>query len=127
MGIRIKRKNMKIRAEYTCPLELTHDIIRGKWKAIIVFQLRKGAQSLTGLKKGISGISEKMLLEHVNDLLVFGIIKKKSFSGYPLKVEYSLDKRGEKMLDAVLIMQDIGIDIMKEDGKMDFLRAKGLM
>lgn len=33
---------MKVRDSYTCPLELTHDIIRGKWKPIIIWQLRKG-------------------------------------------------------------------------------------
>ena len=118
---------MKIRAEYTCPLEFTHDIMRGKWKTIILFQLRKGVQSLANLKKEISGISEKMLLEQLNELIDFGMVKKKSFSGYPLKVEYSLDERGEKMLNAILIMQEIGIDIMKEDGKADFLLSKGLI
>ncbi|MEG0944887.1 MAG: transcriptional regulator, partial [Angelakisella sp.] len=24
---------MKLRSEYTCPLELTHDMIKGKWKS----------------------------------------------------------------------------------------------
>ena len=33
---------MKLRSDYTCPLELTHDIIRGKWKPIILWQLSKG-------------------------------------------------------------------------------------
>lgn len=27
---------MKIRNEYTCPLEIVHDMIRGKWKTIIL-------------------------------------------------------------------------------------------
>ena len=31
---------MKLRESYTCPLELVHDIIKGKWKTIIIFQLR---------------------------------------------------------------------------------------
>ena len=26
---------MKMRTEYTCPLELVHDMIKGKWKPII--------------------------------------------------------------------------------------------
>lgn len=25
---------MKIRDDYTCPLEIVHDIIKGKWKTI---------------------------------------------------------------------------------------------
>ena len=36
---------MKQRNEYTCPLELTHDAIRGKWKPIILWQLNKGGSS----------------------------------------------------------------------------------
>lgn len=27
---------MKMRNDYTCPLELTHDITKGKWKTIII-------------------------------------------------------------------------------------------
>lgn len=33
---------MKLRKEYTCPLELTHDITKGKWKPLILWQLGKG-------------------------------------------------------------------------------------
>lgn len=50
---------MKIRKEYTCPLELTHDIIRGKWKPIILWQLSVERKSLSSLKKEIKGISQK--------------------------------------------------------------------
>ena len=46
-----KGEIMKMRDEYTCPLELTHDMIKGKWKPIILWQLSKGPQSLSSLKK----------------------------------------------------------------------------
>lgn len=42
---------MKMREDYTCPLELTYDIIKGKWKPIILWQLSKGPSSLSALKK----------------------------------------------------------------------------
>ena len=38
---------MKTRMEYTCPLELTHDVTKGKWKPIILWQLGKGRRSLS--------------------------------------------------------------------------------
>ncbi len=44
---------MKIREIYTCPLEFVHDIIKGKWKTIIIFKLRKGSMSLAELEKSI--------------------------------------------------------------------------
>jgi len=118
---------MKIREKYTCPLELTHDITRGKWKPIILWQLGKGPSSLSQLEKDIQGINQKMLLEQLKELSEFGVISKKSFAGYPLKVEYFLTERGNKILEAVVIMQSIGMDIMLENGLEDVLRQKGLL
>jgi len=117
---------MKTREEYTCPLELTHDITKGKWKPIILWQLGKERLSFSALKKGIIGISEKMLLEQLQELQLYDMVGKHQYEGYPLRVEYFLTRRGEKMLQAISILQEIGIDIMIEDGKEDFLRARGL-
>ncbi len=118
---------MKIRDEYTCPLELTHDITKGKWKPIILWQLGKGVMSLSQLEKDIKGISQKMLLEQLKELLDYGMIAKHSFEGYPLKVEYYLTERGKKLLDAIGIMQSIGIDIMKENDMTGFLIENGFI
>lgn len=118
---------MKMRDEYTCPLELTHDIIKGKWKPIILWQLSKGTCSLSSLKKEIKGISQKMLLQHLNELLSCSVIEKTAYDGYPLKVDYFLTERGKKIFKAILIMQDVGIEIMLEDNKTELLKEKGLI
>ena len=117
---------MKIRDDYTCPLEIVHDLIRGKWKTIIVFQLQFGNTSLSQLRRDIAGISEKMLLQHLNELQSFGIVDKISMQGYPLRVEYFLTERGKKVLTAVNVMQEIGIEYMVEHGQTDWLDKKGL-
>ncbi len=118
---------MKMRAEYTCPLDLTHDIIKGKWKPIILWQLGKERSSLSNLKTNIKGISQKVLIEQLNELLEFGMIGKNQFEGYPLKVEYYLSLRGNKMLQAISVMQEIGIELMVEIGKENFLKEKGFL
>lgn len=119
---------MKLREDYTCPLEIVHDIIKGKWKTIILFQLRNGAKSLSELEHEIQGISQKMLLEQLKELQMFGLVEKKSYSGYPLHVEYLLtNDRGNEMMKALNIMQQIGIDYLMETGKEDLLREKGLL
>ncbi|MEG0323878.1 MAG: helix-turn-helix domain-containing protein [Raoultibacter sp.] len=119
---------MKLREEYTCPLELTHDMIRGKWKPIILWRLRLGPTSLAQLERDIEGISQKMLLEQLKELMDFGLVGKKVFEGYPLKVEYRLTaSRGERMLEALTVMQEIGIDFMLENDMSEVLRAKGLI
>ncbi|SHK33386.1 winged helix-turn-helix transcriptional regulator [Desulforamulus aeronauticus] len=118
---------MKIREEYTCPLELTHDITKGKWKPIILWQLGKRNMSLSQFEKDIVGINQKMLIEQLKELLDFGMIDKKTFAGYPLKVEYFLTDRGKKMLEAITIMQSIGIDLMIENGMAGTLKANGFI
>ena len=118
---------MKMRDEYTCPLELTHEMIKGKWKPIILWQLSKGPQSLSSLKKEIGGISQKMLLQHLSELKTCGAVEKNTYDGYPLRVDYYLTERGKKVFEAVAIMQTVGIEIMLEDGKAELLRDKGLL
>ena len=53
---------MKIRSDYTCPLEIVHDIIKGKWKPIIIFQLRKGKVTLANLERQIKEKRKKTLI-----------------------------------------------------------------
>ncbi|PKM77458.1 MAG: transcriptional regulator [Firmicutes bacterium HGW-Firmicutes-15] len=118
---------MKIREEYTCPLELTHDITKGKWKPIMLWQLRLGNTSLASLEKDIQGINQKMLIEQLKELSDFGMIGKNTYDGYPLRVEYFLTERGQKMLEAINIMQSIGVDLMQENGMEDVLKAKGFI
>lgn len=105
---------MKIRNNPTCPLEIAHDMIRGKWKTIIIFQLRNGKQSLSSLKKSINGITEKILIEQLNELIDYKFVNKKNYQGYPRKVEYSLTPRGEKLLKIVFQLQDLGKEYLNE-------------
>lgn len=119
---------MKMREEFTCPLELVHDMIKGKWKSIILWRLRLGPTSLANLEKDIDGITQKMLLEQLKELMEFGFVEKQSFEGYPLHVEYSLtESQGRELLKALIIMQHIGIEYLKAEGKENLLIEKGVV
>ncbi|MDV4150763.1 helix-turn-helix domain-containing protein [Clostridium sp. AL.422] len=110
---------MKLRKEYTFPLEIIHDIIKGKWKTVILWQLRDNDKmSLSQLKKGIKGISQKMLLQQLNELREFGFIDKIQYQGYPLRVEYFLTAdRGHKIIKALEVMQEAGIEYLSDQVK----------
>lgn len=105
---------MKIRQEYICPLELTHDVIKGKWKPIILWNLKSKTLSLADLERSIEGVSQKMLLEHLKELVEVKMVKRFKHIGYPLKTDYSLTERGNKILNALTIMQEIGTDLIDE-------------
>lgn len=110
---------MRLREEYTCPLELVHDMIKGKWKTIILWRLRLGATSLSKLERDINGITQKMLLQQLKELISYGFVEKKTYEGYPLRVEYFLtEDMGIQILEALKIIQNIGISYM-EKNEMD--------
>lgn len=82
-----------------------------------MFKLRKGNLTLSELEHGIEGITQKMLLQQLNELQRFGLVSKKVFPGYPLHVEYYLtEQKGRRMLEAIQIMQEIGIEYLDEHG-----------
>lgn len=119
---------MKIRDDYTCPLEIVHDIIKGKWKTIILFQMKEGPKGLSELEHEIEGINQKMLLEQLRELIQFGLVEKKTFDGYPLRGEYSItERRGKNMIEAIDIMQMIGVDYVLEKGMKETLINKGVI
>lgn len=103
---------MKIRNKYTCPLELTLDMISGKWKPIIMWRLRLGNQQLSTLHRDIHGINQKMLIQHLSELVDCGIVSKKAHEGYPLKVEYFLTEVGWNFIKGLETFQKIGQEIL---------------
>lgn len=108
---------MKLRSRFTCPLELVHDMIKGKWKPIILWRLRLGGSSLSKLEKDIEGITQKMLLEQLKELMEYGFVGKTASAGYPLQVEYYLtEPMGKDILKALRIMQQIGIGYLRQTG-----------
>lgn len=47
-----------------------------------------GETSLSKLRRDINGITEKMLLENLRELMDVEIVGKNEYEGYPLRVEY---------------------------------------
>lgn len=114
---------MLLREEFTCPLELAHDMIKGKWKPIILWRLRLGRTSLVKLERDIKGITQKMLLQHIKELMQYGLVDKIKYDGYPLRVEYFLThNKGTKIIECLEILQEIGMNYMIENGQKDNIR-----
>lgn len=105
---------MKIRQRFICPLELVSDMLKGKWKPIILWRLRLGPTSPSKLQQDIENITEKMLIQQLAELIESGFVFKKIYVGYPLKVHYGLTEQGEKILGALAVMQEVGEGLIQE-------------
>lgn len=83
-------------------------LIGNKWKLLIIRNLLKGAQRFTELKKGVPGISQKVLTDNLRSLESDGIVYREVFAEVPPKVIYSLTEIGQSLLPIINAMADWG-------------------
>ena len=76
----------------------TIDVIGGKWKPIILWQLFERPYRFNDLLKSIEPISKKMLIEHLKQLETDGIVLRKDYNELPAKVIYSMTDYGKTLI-----------------------------
>jgi DNA-binding HxlR family transcriptional regulator len=74
------------------------DRIGGRWKSMIVWELKYGPKRFSDLKADIVGITQKMLTSSLVELQADGLLVRKSFPQIPPRVEYTLTSLGESMV-----------------------------
>lgn len=90
-------------------MELTMEVIGGKWKLLILFQLQtNGARRYGELRSALAGITHKMLTQQLRELEEFGIIHREVYQVVPPKVEYWLTERGERLIPVLQAMAEWG-------------------
>ncbi|NJK60179.1 MAG: helix-turn-helix transcriptional regulator [Oscillatoriales cyanobacterium SM2_1_8] len=88
----------------TAPVELTLDLIGGRWKVLILHELFAGTRRFGQLHRALSGITQKMLTQQLRELERDGLVHRQIYAQVPPKVEYSLTPLGQTLqpvLDAL--------------------------
>lgn len=100
--------------EYKCPLEVTMEIIGGKYKGVIIGHLIEKTRRYSELQKLIAHATPKMLIQQLKELEADGIVSRKLYPVVPPKTEYSLTKRGKTLIPAILELNRWGMKYLKE-------------
>lgn len=88
-------------ANFQCGLEAVLAILGGKWKPLIVYHLASGTKRTGQLRRLVTNVSEKMLIQHLKELADDGVVRRIDFQTVPPHVEYELTGFG-RSLAAVL-------------------------
>ncbi len=84
-----------------CPMRKTLELISGKWRTHIIYELCKRPTCRFGeLKKALPRITSTMLSATLKDLEEYGIVHREQFNEIPPHVEYSLTEKGKALLPA---------------------------
>jgi DNA-binding HxlR family transcriptional regulator len=96
-----------------CPIMPVQQMISGKYKLRIIWDLRDGplryGQLKKGLLRGLPGsvnVSARVLTHELKTLAAMGMVNRIDFRVKPARVEYSLTSRGKSLIPAIATLHD---------------------
>ncbi|OJG99570.1 hypothetical protein RV18_GL001638 [Enterococcus termitis] len=90
-------------------------IIGGKWRIPIIWKLANGPVRYNELKRQMTGITTIMLTRSLKELEEYKLLRRIQYSEIPPHVEYSLTEDGEKLLPALMIIKEWGLDVIERE------------
>jgi DNA-binding HxlR family transcriptional regulator len=90
---------------FGCPVELSLELLGGKWKAVILARLKDGPLRYGELRRLIPQLSDKVLTERLADLRQAGLIAP---GGDKRGGGYRLSARGESLRPVLQALYDWG-------------------
>ena len=87
-----------------CPVEVTTEIIGGKWKGKIIYILLSGTKRFGELRRLVGTATQRMLTNQLRELERDGVVQRKAYVETPPKVEYSLTERGQELKPTIEAM-----------------------
>ena len=105
--------SMETKVSNQCPIRTTLELVGGKWRLLIIQNLREEQLRLSVLRSKIPEISEKMLIQELKHLVQSQLVYRKNFGEVPPRVEYGLTEAGEKVLPLIGHMETFADDYTK--------------
>jgi len=87
-----------------CPIEELMDILGGRWKVFILWELIQKPRRSTELRKSIPPISQKVFVEQLRDLEDCGLVKRTVFPTVPPRVQYEATALGQSLREILKSM-----------------------
>ncbi|MFI8940935.1 winged helix-turn-helix transcriptional regulator [Streptomyces syringium] len=105
------------RGPYFCGIDAAMDVVAGKWKSLILWELHHhGTRRFAELRRGLPGVSEKMLIQHLREMEEDGLVHREVYREVPPKVEYSLTEHGVSLNAALASLGQWGAERIRRIG-----------
>ena len=80
----------------------------GKWKLMIIQNLKECPWRFNELQRDFEGISQKVLTDSLRQMIDDGLVYRHDYQEIPPKVEYGLTELGKEMLPIIDALADFG-------------------
>ena len=102
-------RNYNKQVAMSCPVNFVMEKIGSYWKPIIIHRLMSGPKRYGELKRAIPEITEKMLIQHLKQLVADGLVLREAQAVIPPSVTYSLSPAGAELSDMLEAMVAWGL------------------
>lgn len=100
---------------YSCPIEVTIDVIGGKWKPLILQHLMLDERRrFNELRRLLPNVTQQMLTLQLRELEHHGIISRTIYAEVPPRVEYAITDLGRSILPVMMMMLEWGDAYLKQ-------------
>lgn len=87
-----------------CPIDAMLSVIDGRWKGTILWRLSAGPMRTGELRRSIPGITERMLIRHLHELVQDGILLRRQTKNMPPCVRYSISPYGMTLVPVLEVI-----------------------
>ncbi|MCF6367444.1 winged helix-turn-helix transcriptional regulator [Rhizobium halophilum] len=91
-----------------CGLDVSLAVVGGKWKPLILYHLQSGPTRFSEIKRRIGGISEKVLIQQLRELVAMEVLVRHDHQQVPPVVHYTLTAFGETLVQALVPLCEWG-------------------
>ncbi|WP_106605399.1 winged helix-turn-helix transcriptional regulator [Chitinophaga ginsengisoli] len=91
-----------------CPITATMEVIGGKWKPVILYNLLSGTRRFGEIAVRIPTISRKVLTEQLKEMERDGLVIREQYEEIPPRVEYSLTDKSRSLTSVFKEIADWG-------------------
>lgn len=92
-----------------CPVATAVSLIGGKWKLLIIRNLRERPWRFNELRRDLEGISQKVLTDSLRQMEDDGLVFRYDYGENPPRVEYGLTELGRQMMPVIDSLADFGV------------------
>lgn len=91
-----------------CPVATAVALVGGKWKLLILRNLRSRPWRFNELQRDLEGISQKVLTDSLRQMMDDGLVYRQNYQELPPRVEYGLTDLGKEMLPIIDALANFG-------------------
>ncbi len=104
----------KIPKDLTCGMGMTMEIIGGKWKPCLIFNINRGYRRPSQLQRLNPNATCRVLNQQLKELEEHGVVRRVVYAELPPKVEYFLTELGESLMPVIRTMDNWGSQYMND-------------